>query len=174
MALNDAAVGATIKGNYVSALDLGSATFPTNLSYGTAFTSGTGAGQVDKIWTDTRTLTASGTEDLDLAGVLTDAFGASITFARIKGILVSASPANTNNVIVGANVVNSWATMLGPTGASGGTVTLRPGAFFAAGVGAADATGWAVTASTGDLLHVANSAGGTGVDYSIAVFGCSA
>lgn len=173
MPLDGTKVGGTLSSTYSTLLDLGTAVFPTNLSRGAAFDNGTGAGQVDRIFTDTRTLTASSTETLDLAGVLTDAFGNVLTFARIKAILVAASAANTNNVIVGANVASSWATFLGPTGASGGTITLQPGGFFVAGCGSADATGWVVTAATGDLIKVANSAAGTSVSYDIAVVGCS-
>lgn len=131
---------------------------------------GTGAGQGDLLFADTRTLAASAVEDLDLAGVLLDAFGVAITFARIKGLYVKAAVANTNNVVIGADAVNPWATLLNTTG----TLTLRPGASFLATVGAADAIGYAVTAGTGDLLQVANSAGGTGVDYDIVIVGASA
>lgn len=175
MPLANTQIGASLKGDYSSALDLTTALSSLNLSRGTAFDNGTGAGQVDKVFSDTRTLSASATEDLDLAGVLLDAFGAAITFVRVKGLLVSASASNTNNVIVGANAAsNAWGTLFGPVGASGGTITLRPGAFFCAGVGAADATGWVVTAATADLLHVTNSAGGTSVTYDVVIVGCSA
>lgn len=175
MPLQNTQIGAFVKGDYSSALDLTTALATHNLTAGTPFDNGTGAGQVDKIFSDTRTLTASSTENLDLAGTLVDAFGATVTFVRVKGLFVRASTGNTNNVIVGANVAaNAWATLFGPAGASGGTITLRPGAFFAAGCGSADATGWAVTAGTGDLLVVTNSAGGTSVTYDVVVIGCSA
>ena len=135
-----------------------------------SLTNGTGAGNADKIFTDRRTLAASGTEDLDLAGVLLDAFGAAITWARVKGIFISAAAANTNNVVVGAAAATQWATLLNATG----TLTLRPGSSICAIAGPADATGWAVTAGTGDLLKVANSAGSTSVTYDIVIIGASA
>lgn len=131
---------------------------------------GTAAGQADKLWFDERTLAASATEDLDLAGVLVDEFGATVTLARIKGLVVAAAAGNTNNVVVGAAAANPWAALLGATG----TVTVRPGACVAACVSEGDATGYAVTAGTGDLLKVANSAGGTSVTYQIIVIGASA
>jgi hypothetical protein len=171
MPLSNTQIGATLKGDLSSALDLTTALATHNLSRGTAFDNGTGAGQVDRIFSDTRTLTASSSEDLDLVGTLTDAFGATVTFARIKGILVSAATGNTNNVVVGG-VASGWASLLSP--AASGLITLRPGSFFVAGCGAADATGWVVTATTADLLHVANSAGGTSVTYDVVVIGCSA
>lgn len=132
--------------------------------------SGTAAGQADKVFADQRTLAASATEDLDLAGSLADAFGATITFVKVKALLVRAAVGNTNNVVVGAAASNPWATLLNSTG----TVALRPGAGFLAWAGAADATGYAVTASTGDLLKIANSAAGTSVTYDVAVIGTSA
>ncbi|TCO64951.1 hypothetical protein [Actinocrispum wychmicini] len=131
---------------------------------------GTGVGQADKLWFDQRTLAAGANEDLDLAGVLADIYGQAVTFARIKALVVAAVVANTNNVVIGAAASNQWATLLGTTG----TVTLRPGAFFAAVAGSTDATGYAVTAGTGDLLRVTNSAGGSTVDYEITIIGASA
>lgn len=173
MPLANTSLIAKIASTVTSALDFGTASFPVDQGRVISLANGTGAGQADKFWSDQRTLTASSTEDLDLSGSsLLDPYGAAVVFARVKLVLVSAAAGNTNNVIVGANVVNGWATMIGPTGASGGTVTLRPGAFAA--FGCTDATGWAVTAGTGDLLHVANSAGGTSVTYDIFIVGSSA
>jgi hypothetical protein len=163
----------TLNADQTSAQDLGTVDLPVNVARQFALANGTGAGQADKIFHDTRTLTASATENLDLAGVLLDPITqAALTFVRIKGLYVAASSANTNDVIVGANVVNGWATLIGPTGASGGTITLKPGSAFMTFT--TDATAWPVTAGTGDLLKVTNSAGGTSVDYSIVIVGASA
>lgn len=131
---------------------------------------GTGAGAADRVFADQRTINASSNDDLDLAGVLTDALGTALTFLRIKLLYIRAADANVNNVVVGAAASNQFATLLNTTG----TVTLRPGSFLIAANGSADATGWAVTAGTGDLLRVANSGAGTSVNYDIAVVGCSA
>ncbi|MFI9824417.1 hypothetical protein ACIHFC_28795 [Streptomyces sp. NPDC052013] len=150
-------------------LDLGASRAPQSLSRKMSLASGTGVGKADRVFSDRRTLAASATEDLDLAGVLLDAFGAAITFARVKGIIVAAAAGNTNNVVLGAATTNAWATLLNATG----TVTLRPGAFLAVGTGQAD-TGYAVTAGTGDLLKVANSGAGTPVTYDIHIIGASA
>ena len=131
---------------------------------------GTAAGQADRIYAGTRTLAASTTEDLDLAGGLTDAFGSTITFVKVKALLIVAAAANTNNVVVGAASANQWVTRFNSTG----TTTLRPGATACYIAGSADATGWTVTASTGDLLKVANSGAGSSVSYDIVIVGTSA
>ncbi len=131
---------------------------------------GTAAGQADRMFEDTRTLSASANEDLDLAGVLTDRLGNTITFARVKGLYIAASAANTNNVVVGAAASNQWATLLNTTG----TLQIKPGAAFLYRTGALDATGHTVTAGTGDLLRITNGGAGTSVTYDIIIIGCSA
>lgn len=153
-----------------AALDLGSAKAPMRLQRKVSLTDGTGAGQANRVFSDRRSIAASSAEDLDLAGVLLDAFGATLTFVRIKGLYIAAAATNVNNVVVGADATNPWATLLNATG----TITLRPGAAFAAFAGAADGTGYAVTAGTGDLLQVANSGAGSAVEYDIFVVGASA
>ncbi|MBK3563221.1 MULTISPECIES: hypothetical protein [unclassified Streptomyces] len=152
------------------AIDLGTGRVPQSLSRSVSLTTGTAAGKADKVFSDRRTLAASANEDLDLAGVLLDAFGAAITFVRVKGLFIAAAPGNTNNVVVGASASNQWATLLNTTG----TVTLRPGAACGFLAGATDATAYAVTASTGDLLRVANSGAGSTVTYDIHIVGASA
>lgn len=162
-------VSVSLTATQTTALDLGTATFAPALNAALALASGTGADQADKIWTDTRTLTASATEDLDLAGTLTDAFGATVTFVKVKAIVVSAAAANTNDVVVGG----ASATQLGIFSDASDKVPVKPGGFFVlAAPGAAGLC--TVGAGSTDLLKVANSAGSTGVTYSIAVIGTSA
>ncbi|MCX5229674.1 hypothetical protein [Streptomyces sp. NBC_00233] len=159
-----------VDGTLTSALDLSTVSSPVTVRAATTWQSGTGAGKADRMFSDRRTLAASATEDLDLAGVLLDAFGAAITWARVKGLYIRAADANVNNVVVGNASSNAWAALLGATG----TITLRPGASFGVTVGAADATAYAVTAGTADLLKVANSGAGTSVSYDVVIIGASA
>ncbi|MEU0084897.1 hypothetical protein [Streptomyces sp. NPDC006274] len=159
-----------VSAELTSAQDLGTARMPITFRRSVALGSGTDTGQADKVWSDRRTLAASTTEDLDLAGVLLDAFGAAITFAKVKGIYIAAADANTNDVVIGAAATNTWATLLNATG----TITLRPGASVGAVAGAADATTYAVTAGTGDLLKVANSGAGSAVTYDVVIVGSGA
>jgi hypothetical protein len=95
-----ATVRAGIKAEHTKALDLGTASFDLTELVDFGLTSGTGAGAADLMFTDTRTLAASGTENLDLAGSLTDAFGATLTFVELRAVVIKASPGNTNNVEV--------------------------------------------------------------------------
>lgn len=150
-------------------LDLLTATAPFSFTKTFTFTDGAGANMVNQVWSDTRTLGASATEDLDLTGTaLTNSFGVAVAFARIKGLYIAAAAANTNNVLMEPASANGW---IGFLKAAGDQMILRPGAamcFFAP-----DATGYATTAGTGDLLTLTNSAGSTGVTYDIFIIGAT-
>jgi hypothetical protein len=151
-----------------NALDLSTPVDPLSLTQRIQLTSGTGANQADMLWHDERTLTASATEDLDLAGSLTSSFGATLTFARIKALIVVAASANTNNVQVTRTTSNGVPLFL----AAGDGIPVLPGGVFA--WVAPDASGIAVTAGTGDKLTFTNSAGSTSVTYDVVIVGASA
>lgn len=155
---------------HTSTQDLTTASAPIAFTRTAALAAGTGVGAADTLFTDRRTLASTATEDLDLSGTLTDAFGVPVVMARIKGVVISASGMNTNNVVVGAASSNAWASLLN----SSGTVTLRPGASFALIAGPVDELSYSVAAGTGDLLKVANSGSGSTVTYDVVLIGSSA
>lgn len=147
-------------------LDLGTGRHKIDSSYSTVLANGTAANQASQMWSDTRTITASANDDLDLAGVLTNAFGSTITFTSVKAIVVRAATANTNDVIIGGSATNPFETFLGGTNPS---VTVVPGGSFS--ITSPEATGFVVTAATGDILRLTNAAGGTSVVYDIIIIG---
>ena len=165
-----AQINTAIVATYQGANDLGSPVF--NLSQGLqapiALSSGTGSGAADLLFADTRTLAASATENLDMAGSLADPFGTTLTFVTVKVVKVCAASANTNNVVVGGAGSN---TLLGIFSDASDKIVVKPGGCF---VWVAPGTGAAVTASTGDILLMANSSSGTSVTYSIWIVGTSA
>ncbi len=164
-----ATIKASLAGSQTAALDLGTAEFPFAAAYVKALADGTGADQANVLFTDTRTLSASATEDLDLAGALANALGGSAVFAKVKAVLVTASASNTNNVNVTRPASNGVPLFLA---ASDGVAVPPGGAFMLAGPGTAGLC--SVTAGTGDLLTLTNSAGSTSVTYSVAILGTSA
>lgn len=168
MSLGTTSVAVSISGSQIKSLDIGDATFPVAVTQALSFLNGTGAGMADLIFTDTRTLTASATEDLDLAGSLTDAYGVTMTFARIKALIVIAAAGNTNNVNVIRPASNGVPLFL----AASDGLPVRPGGLLA--WGCTDATGVAVTAASGDLITFTNSAGTTSVTYTVVIIGASA
>lgn len=127
---------------------------------------GTGYGKADIAFMDTRTLAASTTENIDLAGALVDAFGATIAAAKVKAILIENPEASLSNLTVGAAGSN---TFVGPFNDATDAIVLKPGDRFVA----VSRTGWTVTAATGDILKVANGAGGS-ANYNIEIIAASA
>lgn len=159
-------VRARITGTYTSTNALGSVTFSFDQNKLTQFTPGTAALKADKLFSDRRTVAASSSENLDLAGVLTDPFGATLTCVKVRWIYVAAASTNTNSVLVGGAASNAF---LGPFADATDILTVQPGGTLLL---TAPTAGWTVTASTGDLLKVANSSSGTGVTYDV-VIGCT-
>lgn len=153
---------------FYSPLDLQTGSAPGLIKKIYSFADGAGVNAANRAFFDRRTLSASATESLDLAGSLVDAFGSTITWARVKVLAVTAASANTNNVIVGGTGSNGFINWVSD---ATDAIVVRPGGMFV--LVATDATGYAVTAATGDLLKIANSSSGTSVTYDIAIIGAA-
>lgn len=130
--------------------------------------SGTAAGEADLVFAARFTIAASGSQDLDLAGALSDAFGGTLTFVKVKALYVYAATTNTNNAVVQPGASNPFT---GPFGGTTPTLTVPPdGELFLS----APKAGWPVTPATGDILTIANSGAGTSVVVDVVVLGTSA
>lgn len=161
-------VKVSINATQTKTADFESASSAIALALSVAFTDGTAASQADRIFKDTRTLTASATEDLDFSGSLTDIYGAAVVFADIRVLCIMADSANTNNV----RVIRPASNGLVLFAAASDEIVVHPGGCFL--YVATDTTAIPVTATTGDLLTLTNSAGSTSVTYSIVAIGASA
>jgi hypothetical protein len=159
-----ATLALALAASYTKAQDLGAVQAPLKFTPTFQFTQGTGAGQAQILWHDTRTLAASASEDLDLAGALTDAFGATVTIDKVKALVITADPTNVNNVLVGGAASAQAAPWFG---AATDKLVVRPGGLIA--LVAPDATGYDITATSADLLKIANSSSGSAVTYSIVI-----
>jgi hypothetical protein len=152
---------------YSKAGDLGAAIFALTREYGTwKITSGVGVDQADLLFSDQRTLGAGANEDLDLAGALLDIYGASLTFVKLRRLVLRAADANPNNLTLSRPASNGIPLFIA---ASDGLI-IPPGCSFA---WQAPKNGISVTAGTGDLLNVLAGAGGNHV-YDIEIIGTSA
>ena len=169
MPITTAELHATFKATQTGSNDFGGPLFLPDIDKMLRFTDGVTADKADILWGDMRTLAASATENLDLAGVLTDAFGVVVAAVKVVAVLISADAANTNDVIIGGH-----ATLAVPLfGGTLGTHAIKPGGvFLAAAPGLAGL--FAVTPTTFDMLKVMNSGAGTGVTYSIIILARSA
>jgi hypothetical protein len=160
-------IAASIRAQLVGTSDHGSPASDELLAYSKSLLTGTGSSQADKVFSDQRTIVASSSETLDLTA-LTDPFGVTLTFAKVKAILIVASANNTNDVVIGNAASNPF---LGPLAGTTPTITLKPGGavLLTAPVG-----GWTVTDSSTDNLKVANSSSGSSVVYDVVIIGTSA
>lgn len=158
-------VSAAIKTRKTSAPDGGAAQSDVALSILKTLANGTANGEADKAWRDDRTLASNTSEDLDLAGSLTDELGAAVVFAEVCAILIEADEDNTTNLTIGGATAEAQLFFA----AAGDKAILKPGDFLLA----YSKTGWAITATTADGLKVAN-ASGAAANYSIHLIGRSA
>jgi hypothetical protein len=145
-----------------------------NRPFSKRITNGTSTGQIDLgYFRDTPTaIAASGNQDFDLAGSLTDSFGTTITMAKICGILVlNWNTAGTLTLKIPA--ANGLTTVF--LAASDGIIIGKaadddhPGIFFLW-----HPLGAAVTAGTVDLLNLLNNDSSNAADYTIGLFGRTA
>ena len=133
---------------------------------------GTGANQADRVYVAQRTVSSGANDDIDIAGVLADGFGTTITMAEVVGVFVinaaQDGTANTTNLTIG-NATNAFEGFLSSSGTIG---PIPPGGFVMIGASGAAGLG-TVTAGSTDELRVANSAGAAAT-YQIGIIGRSA
>jgi hypothetical protein len=135
------------------------------------FTSGTLTNQADILFVDERAFASSTADPIDLYGVLTSAFGATINAAEIVAVfIINASKAGVRNTVT-LSVGAGSAPWFGMFGATGDVIKVPPGGALMAV--APDASGYgAVTATTADILTITpGAAAGT---YQIAILARSA
>lgn len=158
------------KFDLVSALDLGTDSFPGRASWDIDWADGAGAGQANLVYQDRGNIVASGTNTLDLAGGgLLDPQRNVLVFARIKALWVRALSTNNaaNNVVVTRPASNGVPLFT----AAGDSLALRAGEVFT--WSSPTAAGVVVTAGTGDLIDLVNSAGTNAVDYEVVIIGAA-
>lgn len=161
-------VTAQIETTFKNLLDLSTPTDAATVTSKIQLSNGTGANSADLCFHDTRTLAASGTEDLDLAGSLAGPFGAAQVFVEVRAFMIKTAAANTNNVNITRPAANGVPLFL----AASDGIAVPPGGVF---LWTCPADGKvAVTAGTGDLITVTNSAGSTTVTYDVVIIGTSA
>jgi hypothetical protein len=168
--LNSAILKVSTAASISTSPDIGTSQYSFSVSDSLSFTHGTGDNQINQLWTDERTISASSSENLDLYGSLVSALNTTLNFTKIKMIEIVASSLNTNNVLVGGDAASlAGLFVLGGTAAIEDVqLVVPPGGIL---VLSAPLSGYAVTATTGDILKIANSGGGSDVTYSIKIYG---
>lgn len=152
----------SLNGTFTTSNDLSTVQQALKYNKTIDLTNGTGANQANMLFTDTRTIGAS-PDDLDLYGGLTNAFGTTINFAVLKGIVIVAAADNSGNITIGGD---GSAALVNWVGDATDTIVVKPGGVFA--LVDPSAAGYAVTDSSADVLQI----NGTQDDvYDIILFG---
>lgn len=125
---------------------------------------GTGAGNASKAYYGARSISASSTDVLNLTATLTDAFGASLSFTKIRGIFIKAAAANVGTISMGAGTNP----VVGILNSTTDKVIVAAGGFFMAAN--PTAAGYTVTATTADRITMTNNAAST-ANYEILIVG---
>lgn len=163
-----------LRGVLTGTADFGAAQSHPELSLAYDTADGTAAGQADIIWADERTVATGATDSIDLSPI-TDAIGVSRAPVEIVGLIIINAPksgaANTTNLTVGAGSNPATVGFLGGTTPTIGPI--RPGGVVALWNSDNAAGFGAITATTGDILQIVNSAGASAT-YQIALVARSA
>jgi hypothetical protein len=147
--------------------------------YTLSLTNGTGTnGTGDLKYSAQYTIAGAATQDIDLAGVLIDRFGTTLTFARIKCIHVRVLSTTQDAASTGGPVDVGGAAAPLVNWISSGAAKVRIGGTAGRGgclhLSCDDAVGYAVTATTGDTLRLTNVHGSNAVKVAVVLIGSSA
>lgn len=132
-----------------------------------ALTVGTSSNQVDRMFRERKTVSASGTVSYDLTA-LTDRLGQSVSFAKIRGILIYNRETTAGLKL---NVGGNAAALATHVGDASDVIVVGPGGLLLL---TSPVDGYAVTATTADILDIENPSGSSTVTYDIFMWGTSA
>lgn len=158
-------------GSLVGSTDLSTAEDTFRIGLGafdamtTQLTYGTSSSQAKQYFHDERTLGATTSESLDLAGGLTSPLGETITFTTLKLLVIAIdSPDGSKTLRVGPqSVANAF---IGPWGGAAHYINVTRWKVLVN----EPVSGYTVTAGTGDLLVVNNQTAGS-ITYRILLAG---
>lgn len=144
----------------IAAGDLGTGKDELNYSKSFNFLAGEGANQAELMYSAILTIVGGGETDIDLAGVLVSLLGQGVAFSfkAIKAIILLHKTTTATAAVtlsVGANGLASLFSSADTLENDTPGLNIRPGGGVA--VFAPDATGYGVTAETGDKLHLVNN-----------------
>jgi len=130
-----------------------------------ALANGAANEQANTAFRDIRTLTSVATENLDLAGVLVDAFGGILTFSALK-LMYFKNKSATNTLVIGGAATLGF---IAPFGAATDKIIIPPlGRLFLD----APLAGMLATAGSADLLRIARGTTDAGdVLYDVVLIG---
>lgn len=169
--LNSIVVNASIDwsaSNTVNAIAIGPVT--GRFAYTKSLTNGVGTiGTADLLVIATYTIAGAGTQNLDLAGSVSDLLGNAVAMARVKFMYVNLAATTTSTSI---SFGNHAAPLINWISAATSTVKIFNDGIFL--IGGGGATQYAVTATSADGLLITNLDATNSATVNLAVVGSSA
>lgn len=134
-----------------------------------AFTFGSGDNEINEIFVDQRTVSlATPTDDLDLAGFLTNVFGDLIAFTTVKAIaIVNLAATSGENLKVGGKSGNGWIAPFGASSSYYDTIYAGSGLW----IRTAPLSGFTVTSGSSDVLRVSHNGSLGDITYTVIILG---
>jgi hypothetical protein len=171
MTINNFTARASYSGTVSKTLDMdtniGNPSASISLVQNTTFTNGDAANKANLLWYDAETIAASSNTDIDLVGSLTTAYGDTVSFDKIKGVLIRNTSTDSTCIIrVGGAGATAWYDW---TEANDSYVSVKAGGSMM--LLAPDANGYDIEAGS-DTLRLANVSATAIASYEIAVIGC--
>lgn len=157
--------------NYQETTDLATAGSSEGLTITDALTSGITLDKADRLFADTRSVTASGNDDIDLSGSLTDPLGQTVTFGKIKGILLHNKSTTAGDILqISGDGTQGFTTWLKDSNAnSAHGVKVGPDGVFT--LWNPSLAAYSVTATTADILRITELGGANTVSYDLVLIG---
>ena len=157
-------IALALKATYTNSLDISDAVANLSKGFKDTLSNGADSDQADLAWWETRTVSNGSPDTLDLAGGLTDAFGQTLSFARLKGMLLHNKSGTAGEVLA---VGGDTAAVVGWVGAADDVVRVGPNGILL--LWNPSAAGYPVTGGSADVLQVAAEAGT--IEYDIVLLG---
>jgi len=155
------------------ALDLGTGSSTGALSAAVTLTEGTGINQANRKFEDTRTLTATTAETIDIFdfGGVTDPHGRAYTLSKVRKLIIKNTSTTAANLLKvgGEGTAAAWNSPFGGDDTS--LLVVEPGGILV--LEAPSAAGYAVADTSNHLLKIENM-GSTSTIYNIIVVGSQA
>lgn len=165
--LSKAVVQVIIDFDYQNVLSGRNSSDAKRLEYRKAFSDGEAVDGAEVVFHNSYTVSASGSQTLDLTGALVDAFGNTIVFKKLKAIQVrNMSSTAGAKVTLGTPASEYHDEMF--TGSGSESINVRPGGLFLWVDPSEDAT--AMVADTDDKLTIANGTG-AGITVEVTLIG---
>jgi hypothetical protein len=167
MVISSAIIQILINSTGTKTLDLSVPQDNIAINDSNSFVDGAGALSAEGHYSDTVRLADGASTELDLSGILADAFGDTVVGTKLKALYLK-NKSTDSGLIYGHSAANGVPILNAAALANAGGILIPPGGQDIKI--AVDADGWAITAGTGDLLKLEHDSAGAAAADEVQTF----